>query len=337
MEEIKPEKIKNNIIKKIGIFIIAAIVASFCWLIVAGSSAIVVEIIEKTYNAKRSLVGSLIVQLIIVLFIIFLKIKSSNTAKKPGYFKKYLAISLIIIVILQISSFILTATKSTLGFSTGSAEGSECTSIYAQLYAAEGAVSPIATNLGTGTAFAIDSNGSYITAYHVIENATEIYINSTSGRTDLTVKETAPEYDIALLSSGKPTPRFLQLRSDYDWTDQVYAYGYPKNTFSAGGPTISSGIISRILKNEDIKLNYKDAVAGLEIVQTDAAINPGNSGGPLFNECGAVGVIASMSDSNNLKDYGFASEQGIGYAISSKTVAERFKLKVHNINRLNKY
>lgn len=38
-----------------------------------------------------------------------------------------------------------------------------------------------------------------------------------------------------------------------------------------------------------------------------------------MHRCGVVGVVSAISDTGQLADYGFVSEQGIGYAISSDT------------------
>lgn len=207
-------------------------------------------------------------------------------------------------------------------------DGNSCSTLVDQLKLANGAIMPIGTNLGTGTAFAIDGNGTYLTAYHVIDGASRVYKNLTTGEEALTVQGIAPEYDIAVLKSEKPSPVYLKLTSRYNLADQAYAYGYPGNAFTAGGPSVSSGLISRILTNDDLKLTDNDIPAGLEMVQTDAAVNPGNSGGPLINKCGVVGIISATSDKNDLQDYGIVSEQGISYAVSAVTAATRFGLEI---------
>lgn len=204
-----------------------------------------------------------------------------------------------------------------------------CTSIREQQILMVSATVPIATDLGTGTAFAIDNKGHYITAQHVVRDAREVYINTVDGRTPLSVIDQDASYDIALLS-GPASEFYLPLTGSYEQGDDVYALGYPANAFSAGQASLSYGIVARILSNSDLKLNSSDAPDGIEIVQTDAAINPGNSGGPLVNKCGVVGVVSAISDRSQLSEYGVESEQGISYAISAKTVAERFRLPLSN-------
>ncbi len=79
-----------------------------------------------------------------------------------------------------------------------------CTSLEDQYNRAIPAVVPIGTNLGTGTAFAVNDATTLLTAYHVIEGATEVYANWTSGRVGIAVVDTAPEFDLALLKIEKP-------------------------------------------------------------------------------------------------------------------------------------
>lgn len=195
-----------------------------------------------------------------------------------------------------------------------------------QQYLAHGAaIVPIATDLGTGTGFAVNNNNTVLTAYHVVEGASSIAANYSSGKVKMTVIETAPQYDLALLRIEKPTGSFLSLSTSYTTTDDVYAYGYPGNSLTAGPPSVSTGIISRVIDLASLRMTSQDAANGLEIIQTDAAINPGNSGGPLIGSCGVVGIVSFISDTSKLHQYvGSVSEQNIGFAISSKTANAAF-------------
>jgi len=83
-----------------------------------------------------------------------------------------------------------------------------------------------------------------------------------------------------------------------------------------------------VLSNEDLRLTNDSMPVGMELVQTDAAVNPGNSGGPLVGRCGVVGIVSAMSDKNRLGDYGFVSEQGISYAVSTTTIQRQLNLSV---------
>lgn len=210
-----------------------------------------------------------------------------------------------------------------------STTSTKCTNTKNQFTHRQSAVVPIQTELGSGTGFAVAADGTILTAYHVIEGATTVEANFSTGTVKLNVIKTAPEYDLALLKMDEATPVFFNLTSQYKTADTVYAYGYPANSLGAGPPSISGGVISRILTVTDLRMTSSDSPEGFEVIQTDAAINPGNSGGPLIGRCGVVGVVVAISDTSQLSEYiGAVSEQGIGYVVSAKSVASKFGLPI---------
>jgi len=200
-----------------------------------------------------------------------------------------------------------------------------CTTALQQYSSHLDAVVPITTDLGSGTGFAVNDGSTILTAYHVIDGAKTISANTPSGSVDMQIIETAPQYDLALLKLTKPTTTFFSLSETYSTADEVYAYGYPGNSLTAGPPSLSKGIISRVLDTASLRMTVQDIPSSFELIQTDAAINPGNSGGPLIGRCGVVGVVNAVSDKNHLHEYiGSVSEQNIGFAISSKTAKTVF-------------
>jgi S1-C subfamily serine protease len=216
-------------------------------------------------------------------------------------------------------------------FDSVSTTSTKCTNTKNQFTYRQSAVVPIQTDLGSGTGFAVKADGTILTANHVIEGATTIKANFSSGTVKLNVIKTAPEYDLALLKMDQETPVFFNLTSQYKMADTVYAYGYPANSLSAGPPSISEGIISRILTVADLRMTSSNSPEGFEVIQTDAAINPGNSGGPLIGRCGVIGVVIAISDTSELSEYiGAVSEQGIGYVVSAQSVASKFDLPLYD-------
>ena len=200
-----------------------------------------------------------------------------------------------------------------------------CTTPRQQYQTHGSAIVPIATNIGSGTGFAVNNGSTILTAYHVVEDADTIKANYSSGEIKLEVIDTAPQYDLALLRIGKPTDSFFSLSESYSVADEVYAYGSPSNSLTAGPPSLSTGIISRVVDLASLRMTTQKAANGLEILQTDAAVNPGNSGGPLIGRCGVVGIVSFISDTSDLHQYlGSVSEQNIGFAISSKTALRAF-------------
>jgi S1-C subfamily serine protease len=180
---------------------------------------------------------------------------------------------------------------------------------------------PIVTDLGNGTAFAVSDDGLLVTAYHVVDGAKEVYLNLDSDKEPVQVVRTAPDYDLALLRVRRHTEPHLSLDTGYGQADQVYAVGWPGNTFEAGGASVSTGVISRKISTEDMRnSSIGDVPDDLQMLQTDAAVNPGNSGGPLVGACGVVGVVDAKSDTLDLEQYGIVSEEGISYAVSAQTV-----------------
>lgn len=209
-------------------------------------------------------------------------------------------------------------------------EKATCTSLEQQYDKALSSVVPIETDTGTGTAFAVGNGSTLLTAFHVIDGATSIQATWTTGEVGVSVVDTAPEFDIALLKIDQPVGDFTMMTSEYQGLDDVLVIGWPGNTYNAGGASVSKGVISRVLTNEDLKLNYSDTPEGLEVIQTDAAANPGNSGGPVVNKCGLIGILSSGSDTVGLsQELGLSSEEGINYVISSKTAAQRFQLSIY--------
>jgi len=162
-----------------------------------------------------------------------------------------------------------------------------------------------------GTGFVIDSDGSVLTNYHVIEQAAENraveIVVSLKDKRQYTARILGkdPKTDIALLqirdSSGNPPPNLSVAKlGDSDRVrigEPVVAIGNPFGL----DYSVSAGIISS--KNRNIGQGPFD-----NFLQTDAAINPGNSGGPLFNTQGEVIGINSaiFSRSGQFGGIGFA-------------------------------
>lgn len=160
---------------------------------------------------------------------------------------------------------------------------------------------------GQGSGFFISADGYVVTNNHVVENASEVDVQTADGQ-NFTAKVigTDPRTDLALLKiDGHKDFSWVKLASNAprvgDW---VLAVGNP---FGLGG-TVTSGIVSA--RGRDIGAAGPD-----DFLQIDAAVNRGNSGGPTFNLAGEViGVntaIVSPSGGN----------VGIAFAIPSETVS----------------
>ncbi|HUF87021.1 MAG TPA: DegQ family serine endoprotease [Thermohalobaculum sp.] len=152
-----------------------------------------------------------------------------------------------------------------------------------------------------GSGFVISAEGYVVTNNHVIEEADEITVNLSDGRSlEATVVGTDPKTDLALLKVEPTSPLPFVGFGDSDAVrvgDWVLAIGNP---FGLGG-SVSAGIVSA--RNRDIQAGPYD-----DFLQTDAAINRGNSGGPLFGLDGQVIGIntAIISPSGGSIGIGFA-------------------------------
>ncbi|MDH5695655.1 MAG: S1C family serine protease [Dehalococcoidia bacterium] len=161
-----------------------------------------------------------------------------------------------------------------------------------------------------GSGFVFDSQGYIVTAYHVVENATEVEVILDDGTiSSASVTGYCPYSDIAVLKSEQSLTMDELVLGDSNAMavgEPVIVMGSP---FDLSG-TVTSGIVSQ--KGRFIEIEYDRGkrrwVANL--IQCDAPVNFGNSGGPLVNSKGEV-VGLTVARIN--------PEQGDGiyYAVSS--------------------
>ena len=151
-----------------------------------------------------------------------------------------------------------------------------------------------------------DAGGLVITNEHVVAGERSVGVLLTNGRRyDGDVLERDAAADLALVQIDGTVPFDAIAIGDPDGVrmgDEVLALGFPLADRIGINLTVTRGIISSTR-----------TVAGVELLQTDAAVNPGNSGGPLVNRDGEViGVNTSKieeTDSGRPVD-------NIGFAVS---------------------
>jgi putative serine protease PepD len=97
----------------------------------------------------------------------------------------------------------------------------------------------------------------------------------------------------------------------------VYAIGNPYGL----DETLTRGIVSAL--GREITAPDGGKITGA--IQTDAALNPGNSGGPLLDERGDVIGVNSQIASDARSEGSQPGSTGVGFAISSSTVAQAVK------------
>ncbi|MGH2771573.1 MAG: S1C family serine protease [Actinomycetota bacterium] len=157
---------------------------------------------------------------------------------------------------------------------------------------------------GAGTGIVINAGGQILTNSHVVDNAREVRVSLTDGRT-LTAQVIGadPSSDLAVLKVDaenlKPAP--IGDSSAMRVGDRVIAVGHALAL--PGGPTVTEGIVSAL----DRSISSPDGPVLRNLIQTDAAINPGNSGGPLLDSSGnVIGVNTAVA----------GSAQNIGFSIA---------------------
>lgn len=168
--------------------------------------------------------------------------------------------------------------------------------------------------IGLGTGFFIDSIGTGITNYHVLQgaNSATVYLHDGSHYEILYIQGEDKNHDIIRFVVSKPETdhskiKFLSIATKQPILgEEVFTIGNPKGlSFS-----VSNGIISSVRNDKDFG----------EIIQTTAPISKGCSGSPLLNLKGEViGVIS----------FYFVEGQNLNFAFSSKYIK---KLTTASIN-----
>jgi len=161
-----------------------------------------------------------------------------------------------------------------------------------------------AEQMALGSGFIIDPAGYVVTNNHVVDDATEVSVTLTTGKSyPAKVIGTDKKTDLALLKIDAPTALPAVSFGDSDAIrigDWVMAVGNP---FGLGG-SVTSGIVSA--RGRDLNSGPFD-----DFLQIDASINQGNSGGPTFAMNGEViGINTAIFSPNG-------GSVGIGFAIPS--------------------
>jgi len=182
----------------------------------------------------------------------------------------------------------------------------------------------IITDQGEGSGFVFDDEGHVVTNQHVVDGASTVEINFSSGfKAHGTVIGFDNDADVAVIKVDAPAAEIHPLAigdsSALNVGQSVVAIGNP---FGLSG-TMTLGIISGLGRAQAA---HADPSGGgffstADIIQTDAAINPGNSGGPLFNMNGeVVGINQSIRTDNINQTTGNAVNSGVGFSVSINLV-----------------
>jgi putative serine protease PepD len=177
----------------------------------------------------------------------------------------------------------------------------------------------------SGTGIVLNDKGLILTNDHVVSGASSMTVaangSATVARPATLVGEEANK-DLALIKVD-PTglglkPLTLASSSSLQVGDSVYAIGNPYGL----DETLTRGIVSALGRS----ISAPDHATITGAIQTDAALNPGNSGGPLLNDEGEViGVNSQIASDAASVSGSQPGSTGVGFAISSNTVAQAVK------------
>ena len=164
----------------------------------------------------------------------------------------------------------------------------------------------------TGSGIVINTGGTILTNYHVVENAIKVTVSFEKGKTiNAQVIGKDPSNDLAVLHIS---PEGLTLHpiplgdsSAAQVGDPVLAIGDPFNQER----TLTTGVISALQR----EIKAPNGFAIKNVLQTDAPINPGNSGGPLLDASGRVIGINSQIETGSSG----GGSVGIGFAVPINT------------------
>ncbi len=170
----------------------------------------------------------------------------------------------------------------------------------------------------TGTCFTVSQNGTLLTAYHVVKDATSIHIHLADGTvTEAKLQSYNPGKDLAVLRID-PRPRyFLPLAQvgSIGVGERVFTMGYPAPELLGQESKFTEGTISALSGpgNEDF------------LLQISVPIQPGNSGGPIVNERGeAVGVVTSTAAVKAFLSVTGSLPQNVNWAVKADNARPMF-------------
>ena len=177
----------------------------------------------------------------------------------------------------------------------------------------QASVVQIVVGSGSGSGFIVDEDGLVVTNAHVVAGERSVGVWLTNGRSyqgDVLERDETADLALVQIDGGGPFNAIAIGNPDgVRVGDEVLALGFPLADRIGTDLTVTRGIISSTR-----------TVAGVELLQTDAAVNPGNSGGPLVNIDGEViGVNTSRVEET---DSG-RPVSNIGFAVSVSELERR--------------
>ena len=208
---------------------------------------------------------------------------------------------------------------------------------------------PLEIQQGMGSGFVWDDQGHIVTNYHVVREATGVYVVFAGQKRPYraSVVGVDPAHDLAVLevSAGDADLRALPIGSSQDLQvgQKVFAIGNPFGL----DQTLTTGVISGLDREIAAGAGPEGVVKIQGVIQTDAAINPGNSGGPLLDSAGRlIGINTAIASTTgayagigfavpvdmvneivpDLVQFGKRASPGLGISVASPAMSQRLRL-----------
>lgn len=165
----------------------------------------------------------------------------------------------------------------------------------------------------SGTGFFVGPAGTVLTAYHVVEGASEIAIRTAAGQSlTARVERVSPANDLAVLRVDTRPGSFLGFApaGAARTGDRVFTLGYPVvELLGASEPRFAEGTVSA-LSGADGEDSW---------LQISVPVQPGNSGGPLLNESGqVVGIVTAQARVEAFLERTGTLPQNINWAVKAE-------------------
>lgn len=168
------------------------------------------------------------------------------------------------------------------------------------------AIKATGSGSATGTGVVVNAEAAILTAYHVVEGATEIEVAFADGTTAKAQLAGAdPSIDIAVLEPETPPSVIVPavLGGAPNIGDDIVAIGNQLGLNHSTTSGVVSGLDRTLSRGEDGELKG--------LIQFDAAVNPGSSGGPLVNMRGeTVGIVVALANPTEAGTF-----IGVGFAV----------------------
>jgi TPR repeat protein/S1-C subfamily serine protease len=168
------------------------------------------------------------------------------------------------------------------------------------------------TPTSSGSGVLITTDGLILTADHVVNGATQIDVQTPSGRFSAKVVQVDAANDVALIKingSFKPSP--IISSKNVQLGQSVFTIGYPNIDLQGYSQKLTKGEISSMDGVQDDPREW----------QISVPVQPGNSGGPLYDDKGnVIGIVLAKLNALKMVKYTGDVPENVGYAIKSSYI-----------------